>query len=218
MRLFDFSTAEYQKKLDDFLLRISKHGEKAVARSRKEVLQHAAAFQYIVNVFVKQDKPMTEELIKDTHAILVKGLSAQDAGVVSGTNFAGTYRSKPAFAGAVEMAKPSDIPPAMRSMVLALQNDLAQVEASGYLDPFMLAAKYCDRFVNIHPFKDANGRMCRLILNAILIKYAGVVVMLGEKNEDRDEYLLIAQESQLGTLVLAKAGSAFKKMLKVLQR
>ena len=180
----------------------------------------------MVNSFVKQDMNMTEELIKDTHAILVKGLSAEDAGVVSGTNFAGTYRQKPAYAGAVEMAKPSEIPAAMRSMVAGLQGDLAEVEASGRIDPFMLAAKYCDRFVNIHPFKDANGRMCRLILNSILIKYAGVVVALGEKSQDRDEYLQIAQESsrvgghagQLGTLVLTKADDVFKKMLKTLKR
>ena len=90
----------------------------------------------------------------------------------------------------------------------------------------MLAAKYCDRFVNIHPFKDGNGRMCRLILNAILIKYAGVLIPLGEKCEDRAEYLQIAQEStkvgghsgQQGTLVLTKAGDAFRKMLKTLKR
>ena len=213
-------------KLDAFLLRTSKPGEKAVVHSRREVVQHAAAFQYIVTAFVKQDKSMTEELIKDTHAILVKGLSAEEAGVVSGTDFGGTYRQKPAYAGAVEMAKPSEIPGAMKSMVSRLQEDLTEIEATGHLDPFMLAAKYCDRFVNIHPFKDANGRMCRLILNAILIKYAGIVVPLGEKNEERDEYLQIAQESskvgghsgQLGTLVLAKAGGALKKVLRTLKR
>ena len=168
---------------------------------------------------------MTEDLIKDTHAILVRGLSAEEAGVVSGTDFGGTYRQKPAYAGAVEMTKPSEIHGAMKSMVARLQEDLAEVEMSGQLDPFMLAAKYCDRFVNIHPFKDANGRMCRLVLNAILVKYAGIVVPLGEKSEEREEYLQIAQESskvgghsgQLGTMVLSKAGSSLKKMLRSLK-
>ena len=53
-------------------------------------MQHAAAFQYMVNAFVKEDKKMTEELIKFTHPILVKGLRAEEAGIVSGTDFAGT--------------------------------------------------------------------------------------------------------------------------------
>ena len=107
----------------------------------------------------------------------------------------------------------------MKSMVSRLQNDLAQVEASGLLDPFMLAAKYCDRFINIHPFKDGNGRMYRLVVNAILIKYAGVVVPLGEKSEVAQESSKVGGHAgQLGTLVLTKAGDAFKKMLKNLKR
>ncbi|KAI0474022.1 hypothetical protein GGR56DRAFT_650010 [Xylariaceae sp. FL0804] len=36
---------------------------------------------------------------------------------------------------------------------------------SKQLDPFDLAAYYCDRFVNVRPFRDGNGRMCRLIPN-----------------------------------------------------
>lgn len=125
---------------------------------------------------------MTEQLIKDTHAILIARLGAEDAGVVSATDFAGTYRQEPAYVGAVQATKPAEIAGVMQSMKSNLQKDLAEVEASGMIDPFMLAAKYFDRFVNIHPFKDGNGRMCRLILNAILIEYAGIAVPLGEKN------------------------------------
>ena len=32
-----------------------------------------------------------------------------------------------------------------------------------------------------------DGRMCRLILNAILLEYAGIVVCLGENEESRQE-------------------------------
>ena len=53
-------------------------------------LQHTAAVQYTVNDLVTRDKEMTEELIEDTHAILVNGLIAEEAGVVSGTNFGST--------------------------------------------------------------------------------------------------------------------------------
>ena len=143
-----------------------------------------------------------------------------------GTDSAGIYRRKPAYAGAVEMAKPTEIPGAMKSMVSKLQANLAEVGASGQLDPFMLAATFCDRFVTIYPFKDGNGRMCRLVLNAILIKYAGIVVPLGKKSEGREEHLQIAQESskveghsgQSRTLVLSKAGGALRKMLRTRKR
>ena len=148
------------------------------------------------------------------------GLSAEDAGVFSNRNFGGTYRHHEAYAGALRYTKASDIPKAMRSLARSLQADLEAIESSGTIDPFMLAAKYCDRFVNVHPFRDGNGRMCRLILNAILIKYAGIVVVLGEKDQDRDEYLQIAQEStrvgshpgQLGKMVLERAAGTLRKM------
>jgi fido (protein-threonine AMPylation protein) len=114
----------------------------------------------------------------------------------------------------------------MKAVVASLQADIAEVEKTGMIDPFMLAAKYCDRFVNIHPFKDGNGRMCRLILNAILVKYAGVIVVLGEKGGERDEYLQIAVESikvgghpgQLGGKVLDIARGTLWRMKATLER
>ena len=200
-------------------------GEKAVIRGRREVVQHAAAFQHMVEEFVKYDKPLSENLIRDTHAILVSGLSGEDAGFFSSQSFGGTYRRQEAYAGALRYTKASDVPKAMKSLVNNLQSDLEEIEKRGTIDPFMLAAKYCDRFVNVHPFRDGNGRMCRLILNAILIKYAGIVVVLGEKDHDRDEYLQIAQEStrvgshpgQLGKLVLNRAEGTLRKLKNLLK-
>jgi hypothetical protein len=37
-------------------------------------------------------------------------------------------------------------------VVESLQADLANVEETPVKDPYILAAKSCDRFVNIHPF------------------------------------------------------------------
>lgn len=77
-------------------------------------------------------------------------------------------------------------------MIAEYNRDINAAYLAGHLDPYMLAAKYCHKFVNIHPFLDGNGRTCRLILNAILLKYAGVVVPLGETESDRETYLSVA--------------------------
>jgi Fic family protein len=50
-------------------------------------------------------------------------------------------------------------------------------------------------FVLIHPFLDGNGRTCRLILNAILLKYAGTVVAFGEHDTSREEYYAIVKRA-----------------------
>lgn len=208
--------------MNSYALKGTKPGEKVVLRSRREVVQHAAALQHMINAFVKQDMQMSERLIKETHGFLVEGLGAEDAGVFNLQSFGGTYRhgNQKAYAGTHEFTRPADIPKAMKSLVESLEADLQQAEKTKVIDPFMLAAKYCDRFVNIHPFKDAKGRMCRLILNAILMKYARIVVSLGEKGADRDEYLRVAQEStsvgghggQLGNMVLENAVGTLRRL------
>ncbi|THV97293.1 hypothetical protein D6D25_09086 [Aureobasidium pullulans] len=225
---YEERTEEYQNKIDAFALKGLKQGEIKIARSRREVVQHAAAFQHMISVFVKRDQPMTESLIKETHSILVRGLSGEDAGVLSSKPYGGSYRqgNERAFAGAFEFAKPSEIPKAMRALVENLQSDISEINRTGYLDPWKLAAKYCDRMVNVHPFKDGNGRMCRIILNTILIKYVGFVVALGEKDQDRDEYLFAAQESgrvggfpgYLSTMVLKNAGGTLERLRTKLKR
>lgn len=216
---------DYQTRIDEFVSRGCESKAphlKSVVRSRREVVQHAAALQHLVTQFVRADKPLTEDLIKETHKILTEGLTGEDAGVFGTKSFAGTYRrgGEQAYAGAHQFLRPADIPAAMRSMVDNLKADLELAEKSNSLDPFALAAKYCDRMVNIHPFKDGNGRTCRLILNAILLKYAGIIISLGEKGESRQEYLEVAIESrqvgghhgQLAAMVLEQAEGTLRKL------
>ncbi|KAF2635385.1 Fic-domain-containing protein, partial [Massarina eburnea CBS 473.64] len=201
-------------------------GQVHAIRSRREVVQHAAAFHYIVDQFVTKDQPMSETLICNTHALLVKDVSGEGAGFYSIKAFGGQYRSARIFTGAQELTRPTEIPKAMASLVKNLANDLEQARKDGVLDPFTLAAKYADRFVNIHPFRDGNGRVCRLILNAILIKYAGIVVNVGEHDSNREQYLNIATESTkvgghagaLGTLVLHEATKTFRRMRDMLKK
>ena len=69
-----------------------------------------------------------------------------------------------------------------------------------------MAAKYSNGFVQIHPFEDGSGRVARLILNAILLKYAEIVVSNGEHEDARAEYIGIvswAGEEMWGGMELA---------------
>ncbi|KAK0724674.1 fido domain-containing protein [Lasiosphaeris hirsuta] len=84
------------------------------------------------------------------------------------------------------------VPTRMRQMISSLHDDLAVAAKEGKIDPVALASKYCHEFVNIHPFLDGNGRACRLILNALLLKYWGVLVCIGQEGGTREEYLSIA--------------------------
>ncbi|OAF61139.1 hypothetical protein VC83_02370 [Pseudogymnoascus destructans] len=108
------------------------------------------------------------------------------------STYAGMYRKVMVSAGFNGFVSPASIPSAMRNLVQDFNRDITKAEQEGALDPFSLAAKYCHKFVNIHPFVDGNGRMCRLLLNAVLLKYAGIVIPLGEEEPSRTAYLEVA--------------------------
>jgi len=83
----------------------------------------------------------------------------------------------------------SAVPAYMSRFVLDLSNDIDADRKDRLIEPFTLAARYCSTFVNIHPFGDGNGRLCRIIMNAILFKIVSIWVPIGEEGETRAEYL-----------------------------
>ncbi|KAI9734984.1 MAG: hypothetical protein M1834_002066 [Cirrosporium novae-zelandiae] len=73
---------EYEKALVYLIAKLKKgKGEEnhkpskeLIIQSRREVIQHARVLQYITNALVIKDQLMTEDLIKETHRILTKGI------------------------------------------------------------------------------------------------------------------------------------------------
>ncbi|MCJ1448112.1 MAG: hypothetical protein MMC23_008625 [Stictis urceolatum] len=172
--------AEYRAKLDNLVATGSKDRSREHAiRGRREVVQHAEAFQYLIDAIVTQNEPMTEGLIKKT----------------SPAAYTRRYRSTPVSAGNTMFTSPAFVSREMEKFVKDLNRDIDDAGKSGLLDPFALAAKYCLQFVQIHPFQDGNGRVCRLILNTILCKYAEIMVPIGEHDEDRQAYLGIKRRA-----------------------
>lgn len=207
-------------------LRGKSHDE--LVRGYCEVAQHMMAFQHIIHHFVTADGEMTEGLIKDTHAILCRNILIIDPEhpEVPWEKYAGKYRDAAVGAGNTMLIMPKFVPAKMAEMCADLQSEIEEFEAArGILDPFSLASKYSLKFVEIHPFQDGNGRMCRLILNAILLRYAGIVVAIGETEEDRVEYINIKKRAsrdmeghgEYATFVLKKAGKGIQKLKQKLQ-
>jgi fido (protein-threonine AMPylation protein) len=172
------------------LLRKNLPGDiEAVLRSRREIIQHAKAASYIINEIYLCGKNLSENIILETHRILTHKV---DSGDLSWTQYSGIYRNIEVCAGLQQFTDPCLVPYAMQGMIKELEEDLECAVQKGEIDPVAFAAKYCHKFVNIHPFVDGNGRTCRLILNALLLKYCGVLVCIGESGDDREKYMAIA--------------------------
>jgi Fic family protein len=54
-----------------------------------------------------------------------------------------------------------------------------EAESKECIDPYELASKYFHKFLNIHPFLDGNSRLCRLLLNTIILNYTGIIIPIG---------------------------------------
>ncbi|KAK5663906.1 hypothetical protein OQA88_117 [Cercophora sp. LCS_1] len=168
-----------------------------VLRSRREIVQHAKAASYLMTEVNVREKDISEEIILETHRILTHGIDTEQG--YSWTEYSGAYRQHPVAAGLHSFPPPDQVPSAMRRLIASLQQDLEDAMAAGKIDPVTLASKYCHMFVNIHPFLDGNGRTCRLILNALLLKYGGFLVSIGQEDETREKYLEIATSLREGS-------------------
>ncbi|KAJ9165241.1 Fic-domain-containing protein [Coniochaeta hoffmannii] len=169
-----------------------------VLRTRREIIQHAKAASYIMTHVYLYEKDLTEDLILETHRRLTHGIDTDQG--YSWTQYSGVYRQVPVVAGFISFPDEAEVPSLMRRMIHNLNEDLRAAVKAGSIDPVALAAKYCHTFVNIHPFVDGNGRTCRLILNALLLKYGSFVACIGQEDETRKKYLEIAANASMNEL------------------
>ena len=57
------------------------------------------------------------------------------------------------------------------------------------LDLVSLAAKYATYLVTIHPFEDGNGRLCRILLNVLLLRLTGCCAVIGVEYPEREAWI-----------------------------
>ena len=222
----------YQTQLQKYVQakHTSQEADEHIIRTRWEVVQHAKALWFLTNAFVTEKKSLSEDLIKETHKILLTNIPHPKYGT-PWQDYAGIYRNgvrQPGSkqmgaevnAGGTHFTASAAVPRAMGRFVKELNKKIEEANESGTLDPFCLAAWACADFVIIHPFLDGNGRTCRIILNAITMRYAGIVVPIGEHDEERSKYLDIKRrysedcdgEGEFAGMVLDRGTARLKAM------
>lgn len=130
---------------------------------RREAVQHAEAFQLLHEHMVVQRLPLTTAIICDAHAVLMRDCVRGDGVCVK----PGQYRERKCFAGYHTFLPHTCIKRCLSSLV----DDYNERSSdSDSFDPFESAAWLSYEFVSIHPYDDGNGRMCRMLLNMVLLR------------------------------------------------
>ena len=125
-------------------------------REHLEAVGHSQAIDYL-EVLAQGDAALTERTLKDFHSLILRNIDGANAG---------TYRRVN-----VLISGAGHIPPQAESVPEKMEAFFRWYGAArGRLHPVEFAARVHADFVNIHPFKDGNGRTARLIMNFELMR------------------------------------------------
>ncbi|KAJ6263976.1 hypothetical protein Dda_0114 [Drechslerella dactyloides] len=166
-----------------------------LAIGRRTVLYHAGALSYMLSRVIGAGELFSEDLIRSTYMILTMGpdtYKEEPHEAIEGDCFSSIYiNSLQKTAPRQAQAALQSMPQNMKAYVKDLNEKLLPAEQGKPIDPFFIAAHAACAFAFMKPFSTANGRMCRLISNTILMKYLGVVAPIGEYCLERREYRVI---------------------------
>jgi len=169
---------EYQAMVEHLRSKMASENDDAVIRSRRQIIQHAYALKYITYRTVVKGEALSEDILKETHKILTEGIDAENKEKDKSDTYGGIYRNE-SVGWFTAFLDPKNIPDRMAQTVAAFNDAVQEGESKQCIDPYQLASKYFHKILNIHPFLDGNSRLCRLLLNTVILKYAGIMIPIG---------------------------------------
>lgn len=144
-----------------------------------EATNHSKAIDFVESLVNKHE--ITENDVLNIHAIILDRINPQNAGFyrIGGVRISGTDYVPP---------KAAKVPELMKELYRFFNNKSGQAIET--------AALIHQKFVDIHPFIDGNGRAARLLLNLYLMRngYPPVILLRAE----RKKYIRTIMEGQLG--------------------
>ncbi len=172
-------------------------------RDHEEITGHDKAISFIVDS-IKNNEPLTEGFIRHLHTlILVRDFWAEaktaDGNPTKRLIKAGVYKTEPNHVETISgdifyFAEPIETPAKMQELVGWFRDETDSAETN----PVLLATEFHYRFVRIHPFDDGNGRLARLLMNFILMKFGYPPVII--KTEDKENYIAVLEQADFTIL------------------
>ena len=134
-------------------------------RDSYEALGHASAYDFMLETARSEPFDFSESMIINLHKLFFQKIDE---------NAAGIYRNIQVFITGTDYIPPpaDEVPILMKKF----SNELKTKWENEH--PVILAAYAHQKFVDIHPFEDGNGRTARLLMNLILINKGYQIVSI----------------------------------------
>lgn len=144
------------------------------------------ALHYIIKLSESKEE-ITPELILNIHKVGFGHIFA---------DWAGTFRTIDVTVGEYEPPHYSHVPELIKNLCNDLQERLKHLVSQEENEEFLanvieLTTWFQHRFVWIHPFKDYNGRVARLLTNLLFLNLGFPIVSIkAETGRDREQYVV----------------------------
>lgn len=145
-----------------------------------EMLDHFQAYEYLIK---NLDKPLSEELLKETHRLLTEHTLAFRTHHDDQPSQPGEYTTVDMCAGDTIFGDHNEL---IKRVPLLLESTQEAMD-SGEVHPMIIAAKFHGFYEYLHPFRDGNGRIGRMFTNFILLKKEQPILII--PREKREEYI-----------------------------
>ncbi|OYQ36620.1 hypothetical protein CHU92_09475 [Flavobacterium cyanobacteriorum] len=172
-------------------------------KDHSEIKGHNDAILWIEEI-IKGERPLTENLIRELHEVLLVEPYEADAQASDGQPTKkrisiGSYKTSPnhvrTSTGEIfYFATPEETPAEMAALMEWYNQKIQEKE----VNPILLAAEFHYKFIRIHPFDDGNGRTARILMNFILMKFGYPPVII--KTEDKANYFSALQLADAGNI------------------
>ncbi len=137
-----------------------------------EATNHSYAISYVEQIST-ENSPLTENIIKNIHSLVLKSIDTSNAGI---------YRNQNVIISGATHVPPNHllIQEQIKNLINMYNNDWIN------LHPICKASLLHGEFVKIHPFIDGNGRTARLLMNFSLMKDKFIPIII--TNDQRYKY------------------------------
>lgn len=159
-------------------------------KDQAEATNLAGALDLLEELARDPSTPITEKDLRDLHQIVLKGINDVNAG---------KYRSVE-----VEISGSDYKPPGPESVPAQMElfgkwlAEASVAKPEEQMSPIVLAGAAHTWFVTIHPFIDGNGRVARLLLNLMLMRFGYPIAIITK--DDRLRYYDALEQSQTSDL------------------
>lgn len=160
-------------------------------KDQAEVKNLSAALDFLETLAAEQTIPISEHDVRQIHKLVLAEVDDDNAGAyrtvqveISGSDY------KP--------PGPESVPPQMNEFGQWLSRISVPADEFASVSGLLRALVAHTWFVQIHPFIDGNGRVARLLMNLILMRYGYPIAIITK--QDRGRYYDALEESQIGAL------------------